>query len=490
MSRWSDDLEDEYLKRQTKEDVGQHRRKIATSNYPDSGVNYMESDLMGPSETAYTGGDPVPPHWMPEDDEPDYNAGAGTTGGYNYSYPSVPTYNYVPGTFNYEYGYKPTEFTGQYGYTPTQFQYKSQYADLINAARDKLHNWNYDPNSDVSYNAYKNQYVRLGDKAMTDALARYATRTGGVANSYAAAAAQQQYNNYMSQLAAKVPELEQLAYNRAQIELNDYLNAEQTDYNRAFNEYSDWENRQRTQADTEYNNAWNEYVDWENRQRTAADTDYDIAYQKWQLEENAREAAAQNAYNNAMAQYNAQVSQINAANRGTGGGTKGSTGTGVEETDDKAFNNWVKTVESQVKSYKDPAEALKYVNSLKSNGYFKGHESTYQQIVDTYGLNGSKINNNNNNTKDEAWENEKKTITAYVKSNATKDPKGTVQYLAGLLSTFNSHDDDAAFNALIRDYNLGSAYDQYLYYLENGNPLLNIGNSILNWLKGGAKQNQ
>lgn len=47
---------------------------------------------------------------------------------------------------------------------------------------------------------------------MQDTLAQVSARTGGLASSYAESAAQQTYNNYMAQLADKVPELYQLAY--------------------------------------------------------------------------------------------------------------------------------------------------------------------------------------------------------------------------------------------------------------------------------------
>lgn len=225
-------------------------------------------------------------------------------GQYNYT-PGEFTgqYGYTPTEFNGKYNYTPTEFAGQYGYTPTQFQYNSEYTDLINAARDRLANWNYDPNSDASYNAYKNQYTRAGQSAMTDALARYASKTGGVASSYAASAAQQQYNNYMAQLAAKVPELEQLAYGRAADEYARYVNADQDAYSRAFNEYSDWENRQRAQADTEYANAYRQWSDRENMLRQQADTEYNIAWNQYVDSENRRREQANTLYDIVWNQY-------------------------------------------------------------------------------------------------------------------------------------------------------------------------------------------
>lgn len=389
--------------------------------------------------------------------QPSYSYVPGT---FNYNYGYSPTqfngqYTYAPGEFNGQYGYAPTEFGGQYGYKPTQFQYQSEYADLINAARDRLTNWSYDPEKDVSYNVYKNQYTRAGQQALTDALARYASRTGGVASSYASSAAQQQYNNYMAQLAAKVPELEQLAYGRASDELQRYVSADQDAYNRAYNEYADWENRQRAQADTEYQNAyqqwsdrenmlrtqadteyqnawnqyvdaenrrreqantlydiaWNQYTDWENRQREQADTEYDVAYRKWQTEEAAREQAAQNAYNAQMAAYRA-ATQSSGSGKGSG-------------SDENYETEWLK----------DPkyVEAKKTAYSLKNKpkelaGYLDGlwqrksiPEDAIDFLADAYGADYDGWEADQNKPKEEPEETTKRSSNySVVKTEANK----------------------------------------------------------------------
>ena len=50
------------------------------------------------------------------------------------------------------------------------------------------------------YRALADRYGRMGRMGMEDTLGRISGRTGGLASSYAATAAQQQYNDYMSQL--------------------------------------------------------------------------------------------------------------------------------------------------------------------------------------------------------------------------------------------------------------------------------------------------
>ena len=55
---------------------------------------------------------------------------------------------------------------------------------------------------------------------MQDVLAQISARTGGMASSYGTSASQQTFNNYMAELADKVPELYQMRYNMYLDELN------------------------------------------------------------------------------------------------------------------------------------------------------------------------------------------------------------------------------------------------------------------------------
>ena len=88
---------------------------------------------------------------------------------------------------------------------------------LLRAAQGVLRGekFDYDPQDDPAYAQYEKTYTRLGQRAMEDTLGRTAARTGGLASSYAATAAQQSRDNYMAQLADKVPELRQMAYDMA-----------------------------------------------------------------------------------------------------------------------------------------------------------------------------------------------------------------------------------------------------------------------------------
>lgn len=72
--------------------------------------------------------------------------------------------------------------------------------------------FSYDPEKDPAYQQYKEQYTRAGKRAADDSLATTLARTGGEWNSTASIVAQQANEAYMQQLADKVPELRQLAY--------------------------------------------------------------------------------------------------------------------------------------------------------------------------------------------------------------------------------------------------------------------------------------
>lgn len=98
--------------------------------------------------------------------------------------------------------------------TPSSFS--SEYDDLINAEINNFKNaeFKYDPNTDPLYSSYKKTYTREGRRASEDAMAQAAAMTGGVPSSYAVMAGQQAGNYYASQMADKIPELEQMAYDR------------------------------------------------------------------------------------------------------------------------------------------------------------------------------------------------------------------------------------------------------------------------------------
>lgn len=129
-------------------------------------------------------------------------------------------------------------------------QYLSKYQERIDALADAILNrpaFSYDPETDPTYQQYKASYTRDGKRAMQDTLAQVSARTGGLASSYAQGASQQAYNNYMAQLADKIPELKQLAYsmymddlNQDRADLSMLQGMEQTDYGKFLDKLGQW----------------------------------------------------------------------------------------------------------------------------------------------------------------------------------------------------------------------------------------------------------
>ena len=128
--------------------------------------------------------------------------------------------------------------------------YSSPYDGLIKEMYDKITSrqpFKYDVNGDALYEVYKDQYTLGGQQAMMDTMGQAAMLTGGYGNSYASTAGNQAYQQYMTQLANKVPELAQMAYDRYQAEGEDLYNmyglavdAEQRDYDRYNDQYNQW----------------------------------------------------------------------------------------------------------------------------------------------------------------------------------------------------------------------------------------------------------
>ena len=151
--------------------------------------------------------------------------------------------------------------------------YINQYQNTIDRMRNGILNrkaFTYDHNNDPMYQQYEDSYTRMGQQAMEDTLAQVSARTGGLASSYAGAAAQQTYNGYMAALADKVPELRQLAYQmymdegdtmRANLQMLQGLEA--TEYGRHRDQVAD--NQWQQEFDTQ-NSQWQQKFDYEKEQ--------------------------------------------------------------------------------------------------------------------------------------------------------------------------------------------------------------------------------
>lgn len=139
-----------------------------------------------------------------------------------------------------------------------------QYKDIYDRQLQSVYDYgpfSYDPNTDPLYGYYKQAYNREGQRATADTIGQLAGATGGIPSSYAATAAAQAGNYYAAQLADKIPDLYQLAYQQyadqynrnvqnAGLAGNRYgiaLDQFNTDRNFAYNNYADDFNRLGTQ---------------------------------------------------------------------------------------------------------------------------------------------------------------------------------------------------------------------------------------------------
>jgi hypothetical protein len=164
---------------------------------------------------------------------------------------------------------------------------KPTYAATYDAQLDEIYNqivnrkpFQYDINSDMLYQQYKDQYTNLGQLAMRDTMGQAAALTGGYGNTYAQAAGQQQYDAYLQKLNEVVPTLYGMAqdqYNREGEALQqqfamtgDLSDREYGRYQDALNQY--WQNvsYQQNLADNEYNRG---YENWYNAEQLGMQQD-------------------------------------------------------------------------------------------------------------------------------------------------------------------------------------------------------------------------
>ncbi len=132
--------------------------------------------------------------------------------------------------------------------------------------------FDYDYNNDNSYKAYAKEYTRNMQRAVEDTMGKYAGMTGGLPSTAAMSAATQAGALEMQKLTDKIPELEQMAYQRWANErnqkYNEYLDTREFDYRMrkdAYNkgiaerDYQDKMRAQELERAMEYGNATGDF---------------------------------------------------------------------------------------------------------------------------------------------------------------------------------------------------------------------------------------
>lgn len=281
--------------------------------------------------------------------------------------------------------------------------YTSKYQDQIDELTEAIlgrdpfeYNYLEDPN----YQQYEESYTRSGKRAMQDTLGQVAARTGGLASSYASTASQQTYDNYMAELADKIPELRQAAYAMYMDELNnqradldmllaleqgdygryqDLLGQYNTDRNFAYGQFRDEVGDDRYDLESNYNAGRDQLEDqryddetaW-NREQYEDETEYSRNLEK------AQTLAAAGDFSGYLALGYSQeevdrlqqtYDRAQAASRLSGGGGGGNSGGGGAQDYDGLF---------------EAARASGHAKSFIANNYKKYGFSSSSGLYDDY----------------------------------------------------------------------------------------------------------
>lgn len=217
--------------------------------------------------------------------------------------------------------------------------YLSRYQARIDALADAILNrdpFSYDKEKDPLYLQYKDTYTRGGQRGMQDTLAQVSARTGGLASSYAESAAQQTYNNYMAQLADKVPELYQLAYSMYMDDLTQDRNDLSMLMGLDDTAYGRWSD--------DRNFGYNAYRD-------------QVADRQWQTQFDYQKAQDALAQQNWQTQWDYQLQQDALAREDalkkltSGGGSSGSSGSSGSGTDNQSILKTIYGMDSEDEVY-------------------------------------------------------------------------------------------------------------------------------------------
>lgn len=186
------------------------------------------------------------------------------TPGQQITYPTVGNMDILQGLVNNGFN------TSDAGRPSFDYTYDSEMRALI----DQILNSNLaDWKQGDQYAALRDQYAANGEMGMADLLGQVSSRTGGLASSYAASVANQEYNDWMSKLEQAAREMYQQdrsdklnslgilgdAYDREYGEYGDKLNQWNTDRNFAYQQAQDALANQWKQKEWDYNMSQDEW---------------------------------------------------------------------------------------------------------------------------------------------------------------------------------------------------------------------------------------
>jgi peptidoglycan hydrolase-like protein with peptidoglycan-binding domain len=110
---------------------------------------------------------------------------------------------------------------------PEQKPYESPFASQLTDIQGKIQNtapFTYDPNADQGYQSYLNTQRTEGQRASSDTMGEMSAMTGGRLNTWAASAASQVAQEYMSKASAAMPQFRQQALSEYNTNLQNLYN--------------------------------------------------------------------------------------------------------------------------------------------------------------------------------------------------------------------------------------------------------------------------
>jgi hypothetical protein len=288
--------------------------------------------------------------------------------------------------------------------------YQSPYASEIDSLLNDIRNtgsFEFNPEENESFKAYKKVYNNEGNRAFTNSMGEAAGLTGGRLNSYAVTAGSQARDVWSDRLMARVPELEQLAYNMYMGDISNKLqnlNALQNQDNTAYGRHRDTIGDFQTDRNFNYGVGRDERTDFENDRnynfdvgradRSDFETDRAFDYgvdrdkimdKQWLDQFTADEK--QRIVSNALQNKQISISEANAAlNREQFNWQKDPT-----NPDNLYKAAQIENMNSPVDYKEDPsfADDIAYINSNKEQAYNKLIANS-KAFMDQYGYDGYK----------------------------------------------------------------------------------------------------
>lgn len=261
--------------------------------------------------------------------------------------------------------------------------YQSNYAAQIDSVLNNILNrpdFSYDFATDPVYQHYADRYQELGQMAMRDTMANAAALTGGYGNTYAQNVGAQAYHNYLHDLNAIIPELQDAAYARYRDAGDDMVTnltllqgLDDSDYNRYRDDVADYNNmlnyylgRYQDERDTDYGrymdandlyttdrNYWyNRLLDEQSQANWQAQFDQEQANWQTQFDYNAEQDALDRA-----------LAAASAGSSGSSGGSRSSGGSSGSSGSDSAGGSY-DTAISRIPYYSNRDSYATYLDRL------------------------------------------------------------------------------------------------------------------------------